>query len=449
MTECNGFFRRAAPWGLALIIAMAFGAPAIGQPLDNPFDNPFDTPPLKSAPSTTLDTAPSAPPADAGIPELPGLRAPAQKPSRGPSRPAGEDRGAESAQPGPRAAPGQPAGGALDDNPFRDDPDQPADEKAPPPRDARPRGDLTDSPSPSDASDGEMLPSGLDPELASAYNDLLTAGKFAEAIPLLESAAKQLPTQIVDVSQLDAIWYVWHRLGIAYRMTERYDEAINAFGAAAQAARYALSPNAEAMSRLSRGIVWFYKGEPRIAAAEFDQAASAAINDPRPEFWKGVVLASQERYRDAITAYSSALRLYNDYPLARNNRGLAYLKIGEYDFAVADFDEVIRQMPNSASAYYKRAIALGRRGDLRQAVSSYDEAIRLDPDFAPAYYNRGLVHRRLGNTQQANADLAKARELNPQIERQAQGGADKRGLSLAMDSRTNRFSTSDSIRASR
>jgi tetratricopeptide (TPR) repeat protein len=110
------------------------------------------------------------------------------------------------------------------------------------------------------------------------------------------------------------------------------------------------------------------------------------------------------------------LRLFNGYTLARNNRGLAYLAIGELNFAVADFDEVIRQAPDDASAYYKRAIALARRGDLRDAVASYDQAIRLDPNFAPSYYNRGLLHRRLGNTQQADADLAKARQLNPQVQ---------------------------------
>jgi tetratricopeptide (TPR) repeat protein len=449
MTDCNGFFRRNAACAIALIAATAFWTAAYGQPFENPFDNPFDTPPPKSAPSTAPDTGPTGAQPDSGIPELPGLRAPVQPPSRGPSRTTGQRPDAESAQPRARETPRQPAPGALDDNPFRDDLDQPGDAKAPPPADMPAQRDLTDFSTPPDTTEPERSPSGIDPDLETAYNELLDAGKFAEAIPLLESAAKQLPTEISDASQLDAIWSVWHRLGIAYRMTGKYDEAIKAFGAAAQAARYAGGPSAESMSRLSRGIAWFYKGEPRIAVVEFEQAASAAINDPRPEFWKGVVLASQGRYRDAITAYSSSLRLYNDYPMARNNRGLAYLAIGELDFAVADFDEVIRQLPDSASAYYKRAIALGRRGDLREAVSSYDQAIRLDPDQAPAYYNRGLVHRRLGNAQQADADLAKARQLNPQIETLTSGGTDKRSLSVALSSRTHMSSANKFVHISR
>ena len=90
--------------------------------------------------------------------------------------------------------------------------------------------------------------------------------------------------------------------------------------------------------------------------------------------------------------------------------------MNETDFAVADFDEVIREEPENASAYFHRGIALARRGDFREAINSYSNAIRLDEKLAAAYYNRGLLHRHLGAQQQADADRAKARQLNPQIE---------------------------------
>jgi superkiller protein 3 len=252
------------------------------------------------------------------------------------------------------------------------------------------------------------LPEGVDPELLKKIDALNNAGKYTESIPLLEALVKERPD----------LYKAWDNLGTAYRRVGRYDDAIAVFGAMADAAANANLPKEQSEAHLMRGISWFYKGEPRIAVAEFEQAVSAsiALEDPRPEFWKGLAFAQQGRYRDAITNYSNSLRHYNGYTIARNNRGLAYLAIGEFDLAVADFDEVIRQTPRDASAYYKRAIALGRRGDLREAVASYDNAIRLNSEFAPSYYNRGLLHRQLGNTQQAEADLAKARQLNPQVE---------------------------------
>jgi tetratricopeptide (TPR) repeat protein len=259
--------------------------------------------------------------------------------------------------------------------------------------------------------EGDATPPGsmVEQSTVDAITELLASRKYADAIPLLESATRQVPQ---DAEYADEAFKVWMTLGVAYRMTGRYDDAIDALTVAA---RNALPAEDESAAYLRRGIVWYYKGEPRVAVLDFEHAASASNNDPRPEFWKGLVLAKQGKYRQAITAYSSALRLYGGYTMARNNRGLAYLATGEVDFAVADFDEVIRQEPDNASAYYKRAIALGRRGDVREAVASYTDSIRLDGKFAPAYYNRGLLHRRLGNAQQADADLAKARELDPQV----------------------------------
>ena len=116
--------------------------------------------------------------------------------------------------------------------------------------------------------------------------------------------------------------------------------------------------------------------------------------------------------------YDSGLAIVRDPETLRGALAApaAYLAMGEINFAITDFDEVIRQTPDNASAYYKRGIALGRRGDFREAVDSYTQAIRLDPKFAPSYYNRGLLYRRLGNAQQADADLAKARALDPKVE---------------------------------
>jgi tetratricopeptide (TPR) repeat protein len=387
----------------------ALATVAAAQPLQNPFDNPFEIPQTKPAEQTPAPSAAQ----DELPPELRGQRTPGRSTrprslpdSRQPRKSAADDSGAAT-QPSPAEA--------TDDNPFVDDANQPDDVQKMPSPSARPPRDSMDMREPDDTAempdaDGQSgLPPGVDPALVDKINKLNDAGNFAESIPLMEALAKEHPE----------FYGAWDNLGKAYRLTGRYDEAIAVFGALADAAYRSGMPRQQCEAHLMRGICWFYNGEPRIAATEFEQAGSASINDPRPEFWKGLMHAHQGRYRDAISAYSSSLRLFNGYTLARNNRGLAYLAIGELDFAVADFDEVIRQTPRDPSAYYKRAIALGRRGDLREAVASYDAAIRLDSEYAPSYYNRGLLHRRLGNTQQADADLAKARKLNPQIGAQA------------------------------
>jgi tetratricopeptide (TPR) repeat protein len=423
MTSRHGTPRRTLTLVPALLAAAAFVGTVYGQPLQNPYENPFDTPPPKAAQPAPGAATPDTSQPDRLPPELRGLRTPER------AAPSGERPGATRARPGeatdPSMQPETRTPGPTDtenDNPFGDDPIQPDDAATKPspatrpstqpprqpqrdPAAVRPRDETGTMPE----SDGySEYPEGVDPERLKKIDALIAADKFTEAIPLLEGLVKERPD----------LYQAWNNLGTAYRRVGRYDDAIDVFGAMADAAGNAGLPKEQGEAHLMRGISWFYKGEPRIAIAEFEQAVSATIafEDPRPEFWKGLAYARQGRYRDAITAYSNSLRFYNGYTVARNNRGLAYLAIGEVDLALADFDEVIRQTPRDATAYYKRAIALGRRGDVREAVASYDNAIRLNSDFAPSYYNRGLLHRRLGNAQQAEADLAKARKLNPQVE---------------------------------
>ena len=53
--------------------------------------------------------------------------------------------------------------------------------------------------------------------------------------------------------------------------------------------------------------------------------------------------------------------------------------MGEFENALADFTEVIRQEPHLASHHHNRAAAYYEIGALDDAIRDYTEAIRLDP----------------------------------------------------------------------
>jgi tetratricopeptide (TPR) repeat protein len=65
----------------------------------------------------------------------------------------------------------------------------------------------------------------------------------------------------------------------------------------------------------------------------------------------------------------------------------------------------------SASEYRERAIRESLRGEYDLAVANYDEAIRLDPGNADTYYHRGLVHVSQEQHELAIADYDKAINL--------------------------------------
>jgi len=137
----------------------------------------------------------------------------------------------------------------------------------------------------------------------------------------------------------------------------------------------------------------------------------------------------------------------------RLQRGVAYLKLKNYDKAIADFDEVIRLGPNDAVAYALRGSAYQSRGQLGVAVADLERAIQLNPELARevnpqlaaikfelgresmkahnlkgalaeyndgiradptewyGYYFRGYLYRKVGRFESARDDFNKARLL--------------------------------------
>src|SRR5262249_26315514 len=104
------------------------------------------------------------------------------------------------------------------------------------------------------------------------------------------------------------------------------------------------------------------------------------------------------------------------------DRGTAWQAKGDFDRAIADYDEAIRLDPGSgltqlssqySLAYANRASAWLAKGDFAHAVADYGEALRLEPKNVSAYFARGRHNLYRGALQRALAALGQASELNP------------------------------------
>ncbi len=94
-------------------------------------------------------------------------------------------------------------------------------------------------------------------------------------------------------------------------------------------------------------------------------------------------------------------------------RGRDHLAQGDYEPAIADFDELIRICPTLASAYFYRAVARHRASHYPEALADYSEAIRLRPGNPFSLVARGQAHHDLGAYDRAIADFTEAIRLRP------------------------------------
>jgi tetratricopeptide (TPR) repeat protein len=176
------------------------------------------------------------------------------------------------------------------------------------------------------------------------------------------------------------------------RALSEYDEAIR------------LDPR-NGMAYCGRGAVSSEKGEFDRAIASFDEAIRLDPQIARMPFY--------ERYRAVAEALPRNPR--NPKFAEAAGRGLCAFERGDYDRAIAAFDELIRLDPNHSVAHRWRGDASLNKRELDRALSEYDEAIRLDPRNGMAYCARGAASTEKGEFDRAIASFDEAIRLDPKI----------------------------------
>ncbi len=118
-------------------------------------------------------------------------------------------------------------------------------------------------------------------------------------------------------------------------------------------------------------------------------------------------------YQGAIADYNQAINIKPDYADAYYNRGIAKKNLGDKQGAIADYNQAINIKPDYADAYNNRGLAKSDLGDKQGAIADYNQAIKIKPDYADAYNNRGSAKDDLGDKQGAIADYNQAIKIKP------------------------------------
>jgi tetratricopeptide (TPR) repeat protein len=132
---------------------------------------------------------------------------------------------------------------------------------------------------------------------------------------------------------------------------------------------------------------------------------------------EGAAALLRGQYDKALAAYDEALSNPEiaDFVKASiySDRGVAKWRLKQTKEAVDDFNQSIQISPESASVYNNRGNALMDLGHPGEAVKDFDRAIALSPNYGAAYNNRGNAHAALDQYEPAFQDYRKAVELMP------------------------------------
>ncbi|HWR73698.1 MAG TPA: tetratricopeptide repeat protein [Nitrospirota bacterium] len=128
---------------------------------------------------------------------------------------------------------------------------------------------------------------------------------------------------------------------------------------------------------------------------------------------RGIAYAKIGKSEQALRDFASALSLDPVSPFSYNNRGKVYLDMGQPDRALADFNRAIEQDPSYQNAYLNRGAAFRTKGQPDRAIEDYVKALFLKPDSAETYVSRGIVYGETGRHEQAIEDFTAAINTNP------------------------------------
>src|SRR3990170_4766322 len=119
-----------------------------------------------------------------------------------------------------------------------------------------------------------------------------------------------------------------------------------------------------------------------------------------------------------LAAGAGAEAVAEDVILLRAREGAAALMRGQYDKAVASYDEALTAPEIAdfieASIYSDRGVAKWRLNQSKEAIDDFNKSIQLSPNYGAAYNNRGNSRVALGQYALAFQDFRKAVERMPQ-----------------------------------
>lgn len=121
----------------------------------------------------------------------------------------------------------------------------------------------------------------------------------------------------------------------------------------------------------------------------------------------------QGNYEAAIAAYDQALTIKPNYYQALNNKGMALGRLGQHEVALGRYDAALAIKPDYHYTLYAKGNALFELGDKVGAITCYDAALAIKLDYHDALNHKGMALGDLGHYEAAIACYDAALKIKP------------------------------------
>ncbi|GAW91820.1 tetratricopeptide repeat protein [Calderihabitans maritimus] len=121
-------------------------------------------------------------------------------------------------------------------------------------------------------------------------------------------------------------------------------------------------------------------------------------------------------YNKAVAEYQKAINLDSQHFPAYFNLGLAYMQVEKWDLALDAFDRAILIQPRSYAPYLNKGIIYNHIGEYEKAIEELKKAYELNRGQAEIVYNIGYAYEKLGNIEEAIYQYQAALQFDPKYE---------------------------------
>ena len=220
-----------------------------------------------------------------------------------------------------------------------------------------------------------------------AYSEL---GKYAEAAADYNSAVQLAPDFVLA--------YVNRGInnGLAGHPDQELEDEAHALS---------LDPRNSA-ARSARGLAYFRQGKFDRAIDDFDVAIDPEANAGSPD-----EESPPSGFRDSAGNFQGIVGVDTLDEHLYYYRGMAYLKLGRPDRALADLNKSVLVEPAYFPAYAGRAECFQKQGDTPRAIAEYDRLVELAPK--AGLIARGNYYGDHGDPARALADFQRLLSLDP------------------------------------